>query len=172
MIPDSTGSVDAPRARVARIARVAPHTTHTHTQSYNCRHGSRLGAGRRGWDAAEQRNRGRLAAASEMRCRHAAPAASQCLTDLAAAGSGTGRCGEGRWKHRRFGGDNTLRPTARGVCVYGASRPAQAGGVCMYVPWYVLTSPERVEVGLRHRRLFVHMPLALASACDGDLLSK
>ena len=29
--------------------------------------------------------------ASEMRCRHAAPAASQCLTDLAAAGSGTGR---------------------------------------------------------------------------------
>ena len=27
----STGSVDAPRARVARIARVAPHTIHTHT---------------------------------------------------------------------------------------------------------------------------------------------
>ena len=46
-----------PRARVARIARVAPHTIHTHTQSHNCRHGSRLGAGRRGWDAAEQRSR-------------------------------------------------------------------------------------------------------------------
>ena len=27
----STGSVDAPRARVARIARVTPHTIHTHT---------------------------------------------------------------------------------------------------------------------------------------------
>ena len=41
------------------------------------------------------------------------------------------------------------RHIARGVCMYGASSsPAQAGGVCMYV----LTSPERVEVGLRHRR--------------------
>ena len=40
-----------------------PHTQYTHTQSHNCRHGSRLGAGRRGWDAAEQRSRGRLAAA-------------------------------------------------------------------------------------------------------------
>ena len=37
-------------------------THNTHTQSHNCRHGSRLGAGRRGWDAAEQRSRGRLAA--------------------------------------------------------------------------------------------------------------
>ena len=36
------------------------------------------------------------------------------------------------------------RHIARGVCMYGASSsPAQAGGVCMYV----LTSPERVEVG-------------------------
>ena len=41
------------------------------------------------------------------------------------------------------------RHSTRGVCMYGASSsPAQAGGVCMYV----LTSPERVEVGLRHRR--------------------
>ena len=40
-----------------------PHTQYTHTQSHNRRHGSRLGAGRRGWDAAEQRSRGRLAAA-------------------------------------------------------------------------------------------------------------
>ena len=37
--------------------------THNHTQSHNCRHGSRLGAGRRGWDAAELRSRGRAAAA-------------------------------------------------------------------------------------------------------------
>ncbi len=35
---------------LARIARV------THTQSHNRRLGSRLGAGRRGWDAAEQRS--------------------------------------------------------------------------------------------------------------------
>ena len=39
-----------------RIAHVAPHTIHTHTQSPNRRHGSRLDAGRRGWGAAaEQR---------------------------------------------------------------------------------------------------------------------
>ena len=39
-----------------RIARALPHTQYTHTQSHNCRHGSRLGAGRRGWGAAaEQR---------------------------------------------------------------------------------------------------------------------
>ena len=31
-----------------------PHTQYTHTQSHNCRHG----AGRRGWDAAEQRSSG------------------------------------------------------------------------------------------------------------------
>ena len=80
-----------PRVPASPALPALPHTQYTHTQSHNRRHGSRLGAGRRGWDAAEQRSRGRLAVASEMRCRHAAPAASQCLTDLAAAGSGTGR---------------------------------------------------------------------------------
>ena len=34
-----------------------PTTQCTHTQSHNCRHGSRLGAGRRSQDAAEQRSR-------------------------------------------------------------------------------------------------------------------
>ena len=65
-----------------------PHTQYTHTQSHNRRHGSRLGAGRRGWDAAEQRSRGRLAAASEARL--AGSGFDRVLagpTDLAAAGS-------------------------------------------------------------------------------------
>ena len=67
-------------------------TQYTHTQSHNRRHGSRLGAGRRGWDAAEQRSRGRLAAASEARL--AGSGFDRVLagpTDLAAAGSRTGR---------------------------------------------------------------------------------
>ena len=94
---------------LARIARV------THTQSHNRRHGSRLGAGRRGWDAAEQRSRGRLAAASEMR-----PAGSGFdrvlagLTDLAAAGSRTGRASA------------RVVQTARGP-LRGASSPSPAG---------------------------------------------
>ena len=79
--------MDAPRARVARIAAL-PHTQYTHTQSHNRRHGSRLGAGRRGWDAAELRSSGRAAAASEARL--AGSGSDRVLagpTDLAAAGS-------------------------------------------------------------------------------------
>ena len=49
-------------------------------QQHNRRHGSRLGAGRRGWDAAEQRSRGRLAAV---------------------AGPVGARGGRRGWKHRR-----------------------------------------------------------------------
>ena len=56
-----------PRVPASPALPALPHTQYTHTQSHNCRHGSRLGAGRRGWDAAEQRSRGRLAAASEAR---------------------------------------------------------------------------------------------------------
>ena len=53
----STGSVDAPRARVARIARVAPHTIHTHTITQSPpRQPSRRRAARLGRSgAAEQR---------------------------------------------------------------------------------------------------------------------
>ena len=54
-----------PRVSASPALPALPHTQYTHTQSHNCRHGSRLGAGRRGWDAAEQRSRGRLAAASD-----------------------------------------------------------------------------------------------------------
>ena len=56
-----------PRVPASPALPALPHTQYTHTQSHNRRHGSRLGAGRRGWDAAEQRSRGRLAAASEAR---------------------------------------------------------------------------------------------------------
>ena len=52
-----------PRVPASPALPALPHTQYTHTQSHNRRHGSRLGAGRRGWDAAEQRSRGRLAAA-------------------------------------------------------------------------------------------------------------
>ena len=52
-----------PRVPASPALPALPHTQNTHTQSHNRRHGSRLGAGRRGWDAAEQRSRGRLAAA-------------------------------------------------------------------------------------------------------------
>ena len=106
----STGSVDAPRARVARIARVARNTIiHTHTQSHNRRHGSRLGAGRRGWDAAEQRSSG---AEGDWRRR---------VTDLAAAGSRTGRRRGSGWKHRRFGGDDTPGTPSPGRWVAAAA---------------------------------------------------
>ena len=51
-----------PRVPASPALPALPHTQYTHTQSHTRRHGSRLGAGRRGWDAAEQRSRGRLAA--------------------------------------------------------------------------------------------------------------
>ena len=86
--------MDAPRARVARIARVAPHTIHTHTQSHNRRHGSRLGAGRRGWDAAEQRSRGRLGLATT-------GGTSAGLAPGDAGGAGDGDDGEGGTKKRK-----------------------------------------------------------------------
>ena len=47
-----------PRVPASPALPALPHTQYTHTQSHNRRHGSRLGAGRRGWDAAEQRSSG------------------------------------------------------------------------------------------------------------------
>ena len=84
-----------PRVPASPALPALPHTQYTHTQSHNRRHGSRLGAGRRGWDAVEQRSSG---AEGDWRRR---------VTDLAAAGSRTGRRGGSGWKHRRFGGDDT-----------------------------------------------------------------
>ena len=69
-----------PRVPASPALPALPHTQYTHTQSHNRRHGSRLGAGRRGWDAAEQRSRGRLAAV---------------------AGPVGARGGRRGWKHRR-----------------------------------------------------------------------
>merc|ERR1711965_287011 len=81
-----------PRVPASPALPALPHTQYTHTQSHNCRHGSRLGAGRRGWDAAEQRSRGRLAAASEARLAGTGFGRELAgLIDLAAAGSRTGR---------------------------------------------------------------------------------
>ena len=54
-----------PRVPASPALPALPHTQYTHTQSHNRRHGSRLSAGRRGWDAAEQRSSGRWAAVSE-----------------------------------------------------------------------------------------------------------
>ena len=53
-----------PRVPASPALPALPHTQYTHTQSHNRRHGSRLGAGRCGWDAAEQRSRGRLGLAT------------------------------------------------------------------------------------------------------------
>ena len=48
-----------PRVPASPALPALPHIhTYIHTQSHNRRHGSRLGAGRRGWDAAEQRSSG------------------------------------------------------------------------------------------------------------------
>ena len=94
-----------PRVPESPALAALPHTQYTHTQSHNRRHGSRLGAGRRGWDAAEQRSRGRLAAASETRL------------------CGAGRADAGRGRR----GPNSIAGTPKGGPAVGWPR-ADSGG--------------------------------------------
>ena len=94
-----------PRVPASPALPALPHTQYTHTQSHNRRLGSRLGAGRRGWDAAEQRSRGRLAAASETRL------------------CGAGRADAGRGRR----GPNSIAGTPKGGLAVGWPR-ADSGG--------------------------------------------
>ena len=114
-----------PRVPASPALPALPHTQYTHTQSHNRRHGSRLGAGRRGWDAAEQRSRGRRAL---LQLQSPGPAA-------------TGERGTGPLRRRRS--QVSMPKVANAVQIQSLCRSAQPAHPCAHSPRGLLRDGRR-----------------------------
>ena len=114
-----------PRVPASPALPALPHTQYTHTQSHNRRHGSRLGAGRRGWDAAEQRSRGRRAL---LQLQSPGPAA-------------TGERGTGPLRRRRS--QVSMPKVANAVQIQSLCRSAQPAHPCAHPPRGLLRDGRR-----------------------------